>query len=302
MRQLLSPKQVARAIGVSESSLKRWCDQGLIPTQRTAGGHRRLELSDVVTFLRTGDHALVRPEVLGLHATAGPSERALERVCDEFTEALVRGDEEVCRRVIVDLLLAGHDVAAVCDRVVAAAFHRVGDLWDCGSVEVYQERRGCEISQQVVRELRTLLPDPEFDAPVAMGGTVDGDPYTLSTSMAELVLREVGFATSSLGNQLPFATLHAAVRRARPQLFWLSVSAIRDVERFVFEWNSFFETCLACETALVAGGRALEDDALRGRIRYCCYCDKLIDLAKFGRTVMQTFQAARGRAGEASPA
>jgi predicted site-specific integrase-resolvase len=31
-RGLLTPKQVARAIGVSESSLKRWCDKGVLPT------------------------------------------------------------------------------------------------------------------------------------------------------------------------------------------------------------------------------------------------------------------------------
>ena len=38
MNELVSPKQVAHAMGVSESSLKRWCDQGLIPTVRTAAG------------------------------------------------------------------------------------------------------------------------------------------------------------------------------------------------------------------------------------------------------------------------
>ena len=53
--QLLSPKQVARALGVSESSLKRWCDKGLIPTERTAGGHRRLPLAGVLDFLVRSD-------------------------------------------------------------------------------------------------------------------------------------------------------------------------------------------------------------------------------------------------------
>jgi excisionase family DNA binding protein len=48
----LSPRQVAEAIGVSESSLKRWCDSGLIPTRRTAGGHRRVPVAGVVAFLR----------------------------------------------------------------------------------------------------------------------------------------------------------------------------------------------------------------------------------------------------------
>ena len=53
MRELLTPKQVARAINVSESSVKRWCDKGVIPTQYTAGGHRRIPLSGLMEFLRS---------------------------------------------------------------------------------------------------------------------------------------------------------------------------------------------------------------------------------------------------------
>jgi len=65
MKELISPKQVALALGVSEASLKRWCDKGLIPAIRTAGGHRRLPINGVIHFIRqTGQH-LVRPEVLG---------------------------------------------------------------------------------------------------------------------------------------------------------------------------------------------------------------------------------------------
>jgi excisionase family DNA binding protein len=65
MKELITPKQVARAIGVSESSLKRWCDRGLIPTVRTAGGHRRLPISGVLSYLRETGHEMVRPELLG---------------------------------------------------------------------------------------------------------------------------------------------------------------------------------------------------------------------------------------------
>jgi excisionase family DNA binding protein len=45
VKKLVTPKQVAQAINVSESSLKRWCDQGLLTAIRTAGGHRRLALA-----------------------------------------------------------------------------------------------------------------------------------------------------------------------------------------------------------------------------------------------------------------
>lgn len=51
MDELLTTRQVAAELQVSESSVKRWCDQGLIRTQRTAGGHRRIERSSLRRFL-----------------------------------------------------------------------------------------------------------------------------------------------------------------------------------------------------------------------------------------------------------
>ena len=53
MRDLLTPKQVARAIDVSESSIKRWCDKGVIETQYTAGGHRRITMAGLIEFVRS---------------------------------------------------------------------------------------------------------------------------------------------------------------------------------------------------------------------------------------------------------
>jgi len=58
VRQLdhYSPKQVAQRLGVSESSVKRWLDQGVVPVLRTAGGHRRISeesLEDLLTRLKT---------------------------------------------------------------------------------------------------------------------------------------------------------------------------------------------------------------------------------------------------------
>ena len=69
IKAFLTPKDLADALGVSESSLKRWCDRGLIPMVRTAGGHRKLPISGVLSFLRETQHELVSPELLGLPAT-----------------------------------------------------------------------------------------------------------------------------------------------------------------------------------------------------------------------------------------
>ncbi len=57
----LNTHQVAKAIGVSESSLKRWCDKGMLATQRTAGGHRRLTIEAVLEFVRGTGQEMASP-------------------------------------------------------------------------------------------------------------------------------------------------------------------------------------------------------------------------------------------------
>jgi len=288
MRDLLTPKQVARAINASESSVKRWCDKGVIPTQYTAGGHRRISLPGLLNFLRERQQELVHPEALGLPPTSGQSARVVERARQQMTEALIAGDEPRCRQIAIDLYLAEHSISAICDEVFAAAFREIGDRWACGDAEVYQERRGCEILLRVLRELRSLLPAPAAGALTAIGAAPSGDPYRLGTTMAELVLRDAAWNAVSLGDNLPFATLAAAIRQQRPSLFWLSCSHIPDESEFLAGYRELYEE-FGLEVAFVVGGYALSDQ-LRQRMKYSAYCDNMQHLEGFAQTLRSAIE------------
>ncbi|MCE9554944.1 MAG: B12-binding domain-containing protein [Planctomycetes bacterium] len=283
MSRLVTPRQVAQAIGVSESSLKRWCDQGLLRTVRTAGGHRRLPVEQVVQFLRQSGHTMVRPELLGLPSNTGQGPTIAARAEAGLREALIAGDEPSCRRITLDLYLSGHSASGICDRIVTPALHSIGDLWQCGDVEVFQERRACEFCQRILHELRTLLPAAEETAPQALGGTPECDPYTIPTAMVEITLRQAGWRAQSLGSRLPLPTLLTAIDRHRPQIFWLSVSHIDDEEQFLREYRQFYLHAHQ-KTAIVVGGRAL-NDALRPQMEYAAFCDNLQHLESFADTL-----------------
>lgn len=284
MKELLTTRQVARAIGVSQASLKRWCDKGLLPSVRTVGGHRRLPLAGVIEFLRRGGHDLVRPEVLGLPATTGRGHHSLERAAERARAALEAGDEEQIRGVLFDLYLAGHPVTEICDQVLKPAFRTIGDDWQHGSIEVYQERLACEICRRALYEIGAGLRPPAPEGPHAIGGTLCGDPYTLPTAMVELALREAGWHAQSLGVGHPAATLCAAIAERRPLLFWLSVSHVEEPDRAVADCTAIYRCAGDHGAAFVVGGRALTDD-LRQRIPYTAYGDTLTHLSAFARTI-----------------
>jgi MerR family transcriptional regulator, light-induced transcriptional regulator len=296
---LVSPKQVARAIGVSESSLKRWCDQGLIKTVRTAGGHRKMDIAEVLRYVRQQDHKLVSPEILGLPPASEHASTGLTHGGSRLVDALLAGDELVARQIVFDLYLAKHSRSAICDEVIAAAFREIGDRWECHDADVYQERRACEIALRVLFDLRRVQQVPEKKW-LATGGTIEGDLYSLPSAMAELVLRDCGFYATSMGTSIPFASLVKAVQETKPKLFWLSVSHIREGLDFVTEFAGLSQACVVTGTALVVGGRALTDE-LRQRMTYSAYCDTMQHLEAFATTLQHSLTGGRKAENNSKP-
>jgi len=283
MKDLVTPKQVARAIQVSESSVKRWCDKGLIRTQYTAGGHRRIPMSGLLDFLRSSKQQLVRPEVLGLPVTTGQTNRVIDRAAGQLTEALLQGDEDQTRQIVLDLYLAEHSISAICDQVIAKSFQEIGDRWECGDAEIYQERLSCEQAMRVLHELRMLIPAPPADAPLAIGGAIEGDQYNLATTMVELVLRDTKWNATSLGDNLPFNTLAPAIKQHQPRMFWISVSHLADESQFIDAYAELYDE-FGLDVAFVVGGRTLSEE-IRQQMKYAAFCDNLQHLEAFAQTL-----------------
>lgn len=290
VRELLTPKQVAQAIGVSESSLKRWCDRGALQTVRTVGGHRRLPLHGVLRFLQQSGQPLVRPELLGLPARCGQTPRSLARAAEDLLAALLEPNEELSRRIVFDLYLAGHRLASIFDHVVQPAFQSIGTCWERSEVEVFEERTACEITQRVLHELRLAWNVTDSTQPVALGGTLSGDEYRIPTSMVELVLLECRWRALSLGTNLPADSYRAAIQKHRPALVWLSISAISDPPRFLRDYGLVAQAAQDAGIPLVVGGQAL-DESLRRQIRFTTCCENLQQLEAFA----ETWLAAAGR-------
>ena len=79
----VSPRSYAKLVGVSESTVKRWCDAELVDSIRTAGGHRRIMMT---VHQRHARHALLRPP----HLHLGRNDQAVlpPAACGEFSNAL----------------------------------------------------------------------------------------------------------------------------------------------------------------------------------------------------------------------
>src|SRR5215212_8889541 len=94
-KALLTPKDLADAVGVSESSMRRWIDSGRLRTTRTAGGHRRVEFVEAVRFIRESGTPLVRAEILGLGEIDNLPSKGNLPDDQQLFDALVTGDRSL---------------------------------------------------------------------------------------------------------------------------------------------------------------------------------------------------------------
>lgn len=221
--RLLSPREVAQALGVSESSLKRWVDSGKIVATRTEGGHRRIALSEAVRYVREHGAPLAHPELLGLPEVAAATARAATGG-DHLLTHLETGDAVAARGWMMARYMRGHTVAELCDGPVRDAMHAIGELWQHRDDGVFVEHRATDVCLQALAHLRTTFA-PAGDAPIAVGATPEDDPYLLPTFMAAAVCAAAGLRAVNLGPDTPVSALAAAVAHHRPRLVWLSASA-----------------------------------------------------------------------------
>lgn len=217
-------------------------------------------------------------------ATDDRKSRRIESCAERLTQALIEENELACHAIVLDLFMGGHSVSEIFDEVIAVSFHRIGDLWACHEIDVYQERCSCQMMMRVLHDLRSRqMPGPRS---LALGATIEGDQYSLPVMMAEIVLRSCDWDARLLGCSIPLKSMEAAVRDQRPQLFWLSVSHVPDEAGFVVGFNRLFETASAQGTSLVAGGRALTPE-IRAKLRYTSFCDTMRHLEEFAKTLIR---------------
>jgi MerR family transcriptional regulator, light-induced transcriptional regulator len=260
-----SPRELADAIGVSESSLKRWVDSGELAAMRTAGGHRRISLSEAVRFIRGRNLVLVQPAVLGLADLARiPEELADARVTPDLLLALFESEQSHCAGgLLVASYLRGEPLAALFDGPIRLTMHRAGGLWKASRRGILVEHRATQVVIQALREIRALVPPPPSAAPIAVGSAAEGDPYVIPSLMASVILADLGYRVVDLGPDTPSDVLALEARERGVSLVWLSASTASEdtVRRSVTELTTSLE---GTGTLVVVGGRATEGASFEG--------------------------------------
>jgi MerR family transcriptional regulator, light-induced transcriptional regulator len=278
-----SPGDVAQALGVSTSTIKRWVDEGVLPAHKTAGGHRRILRADVLRLVREGNFPRLDLSRLVIPSRLEGADTGTLSHC--LLESLRVGDIARTRSVIHGAYAAGVPMETLGDAVIAPAMSRLGHDWEAGRIDVMHEHRGTLLCTAVLHELRPALEaNAETDRPVAAGGNPEGDHSLLASLLIQMVLLDAGWDAINLGPHTPLASFRVALIELKPRLVWLSASYLPEPERFLDEYGAFYNQAERAGVAVAVGGQAIEG-LLRGVMPSTFHGACLTDLIAFARTL-----------------
>jgi len=282
-KEFHSPAEVSQALGVSETTIKRWVDAGVLPAHKTVGGHRRILVTDVLRMVRDGNFPFL--DLSRLNLSASPKAPDPEKLSRRLFDALQVGDIALTRSLIHGAYAAGMAMEELGDGVVAPAMSRLGQDWVTGRIDVMHEHRGTLLCTAVLHELKPVLEaNAEKDRPVAVGGNPEGDYSLLASLLVQMVLLDAGWEAVNLGPHTPLASFRLALRELEPRVMWLSASHLPDPWKFLAEYREFYEEAEGGGVAVAIGGRAIHG-TLRAEMPSTFHGDNLAQLAAFARTL-----------------
>lgn len=285
-RRYVSPNEISRSLGVSETTVKRWVDSGRLAAHKTAGGHRRILVADVLSFINEKKLPFVDLSLL-----VKPDEKAapldLPSRRQRLFESLVTGDGDMARQLVLDAHNAGFAVQQIGDELVAPVMWKVGHVWSEQTIDVYQEHLATQLCLGALLSLKAKLEQsitPSATRPLALGGGCEGDHYFLANLLVEMTFRDMGWRVSNIGPNTPFASYIRAIDELEPRLVWISCSHIPDMDRFVEGYSVLYRHAIKKGVMVSIGGRCFDEETRR-RIRFTHFGDRLDHLVDFARSL-----------------
>jgi excisionase family DNA binding protein len=286
---VLTTKQVARLCRVSDATVKRWEEAGLLKSERTSGGHRRFRAEEVARFQRAqgiglkrshGDEstraALRRRRIIKSHSAADES---------SLFDALLAGSETEAGNILINANLQGAPLAEIFDNLVCPALHEVGELWFDGEINIAQEHLATRAAYNAIYKLRETVPVSETSDELAFCCAIEGDFHELPTHFAQISLENEGWDVMNFGANTPLYSLTDEILYHLPEVTCISAAIISDYDRLARDYKEFRARIGKSKIPVVLGGRAFADERIRARFPAEFYAENFSGLVEFVKSL-----------------
>jgi len=275
----LTTKDVARLLLVSEATVKRWADDGLLLPKKTVGGHRRFSIQSVARLRREQGIA---------PAAQSSTKRVRKKMvpgrlpsAESFSELLLSDNEAEATAQLIDAYLQNNALATLFDTTITNAMHRVGDLWFNGTITIADEHLATRVMLSALQKLRGIVVPGQATGLKAVSCGIEGDLHELPIHLAEIIFESEGWDITNLGPNTPLFSLRDMVAQKKPDLVCISARSIVDLDRATTEYAQLRKIIEKINGTTVLGGEGFRDSNLRQRFPAEFYAESFAGLSTF---------------------
>ncbi len=261
-KTILSTADVARLFDVTETTVKRWADEGVLRCQKTPGGHRRFAIRCIVEFAEKnnlepiGALDLSDHDGLALRIQAAVLERAFAQLVHAFVEKALSPDRCDLFHYLSYLYEHRFQVWEIFDEVVRPGMCEIGSRWQRGDIGINHEHRASYEILDAMAKLQSQIMVKPPNGKAALLACVGEEPHEIGLRCISYLLESEGWSTHYLGARMPVKAIVGAVQDLKPSLICLSVTQMVEQWDWVDEVRQLTRSlCKGCH--IILGGRAI---------------------------------------------
>jgi MerR family transcriptional regulator, light-induced transcriptional regulator len=265
-KTILSTYDVARLFSVTETTVKRWADEGTLRCQRTPGGHRKFEIRNVIEFAErnnfepAGILSLPDKDGLGHRIEVAVLHRDYATLVQAYVEKALSQDPHDLYIYLSYLYEHRVQLWEIYDSILQPGLAQIGERWARGEIGVSQEHRASYETLDALARLQAELfikPTTGYSILCAAFGE---ESHEIGLKCTATLFEAEGWKIHYLGARTPAEAIIEAATSLRPTVVGLSVTYPGQVEIVLEELKSIADALRLLQVQTILGGGGLPEE------------------------------------------
>jgi methanogenic corrinoid protein MtbC1 len=264
-KTILSTVDVARLFNVTETTVKRWADGGILRCQKTPGGHRKFPVRHVVEFAERSKFEPVGVLSLPAHDGLGPTiqtamlNRDFHALAGAFVEKALSPDR-MDLYLFVSYLYEHHIALwEIFDNVLRPGMREIGQRWHSGEIGINQEHRASYETLDALTRLQSEIFIKPPNGKSVVFACMGEDLHEIGLRVAASMFEAEGWTAHYIGARTPPDAVIGALEDLHPSVLALSLTYASDPHRVLEELELLGKRVRAMNVRLIVGGTGIPE-------------------------------------------
>ena len=261
---VLNSEEAARVLGVNVSSIKRWTDEGKLSCIRTAGGHRKFQMTHLADFLKRNNKKTSKLNIFSIE-NSQDLEINYHILKGDFNylqsfliiKALQANRDDV-QNVLTGLHLGQYPLYQIYDELITPVLYEIGERWMKKKLSIIEEHIASQIIRDAIVRLQGIIKVPRKKIKTALCLNLSTELHDIALKMVQNILELRGFKTYFSGQITPYLDIRQMIKKIKPDRLYISSTLNEDTIEAQMEVDNIFDLCTEFSIKVFIGGSGFD--------------------------------------------